>query len=170
DRDPVCSPDGEWLVFVDRSRKHTVMRLALAGGNAVKVVDTLAFADSFDLSPDAHWLVADVRQSTEPDEFDVWRVVDMTTGKVARDIRPVPRGARFPRFTPGNKAFAYVLHEQGVEKMFLQPLDGSAGHVMATFRNVDSMEDFRFSPDGRSIAVIRKHTAQDVVLIRQIGD
>jgi hypothetical protein len=41
---------------------------------------------------------------------------------------------------------------------------------MATFRNVDPMEDFRFSPDGRSIAVIRKHTTQDVVLIRQVND
>jgi DNA-binding winged helix-turn-helix (wHTH) protein/Tol biopolymer transport system component len=174
DWDPVCSPDGEWLVFTDRSKKCSVKRLALNGARARNVVEPLAFADSFDLSPNARWLVADVAQSTEtnlgPDETDVWRVVDMTSEKVARDIRPVPRGARFPRFTPDNKAFAYVSYEKGVEKLFLQPLDGSARHVMATFRNVDPMADFRFSPDGKSIAVIRKHTTQDVVLIRQVSD
>jgi Tol biopolymer transport system component len=180
DWDPVCSPDGEWLVFADRSQKNSVKRLAVGGGSAAAattvttVVDALAFADSFDLSPNGHWLVADVIQlavtSPQPAEFDVWRVVDMTTGKVARDIRPVPRGARFPRFTPDNKAFAYVLYEQGVEKFFLQPLDGSAGHVMATFRNAGRLEDFRFSPDGKSIAVIRQHNTQDVVLIRQVND
>jgi DNA-binding winged helix-turn-helix (wHTH) protein/Tol biopolymer transport system component len=180
DWDPICSPDGEWLVFADRSQKNSVKRLAVGGGSAAAattvttVVDALAFADSFDLSPNGHWLVADVIQlavtSPEPEEFDVWRVVDMTTGKVARDIRPVPRGARLPRFTQDNKAFAYVLYEQGVEKLFLQPLDGSPGHVMAAFHNVDRLEDFRFSPDGKSIAVIRKHNTQDVVLIRQVND
>jgi DNA-binding winged helix-turn-helix (wHTH) protein/Tol biopolymer transport system component len=174
DWDPVCSPDGKWMVFVDRSDKNTVKKLALGGASASSVVDTLAWADSFDLSANAHWLVADVRQVTEtslgPQELDVWRVMDMTTGNVVRDIQPVPRGARYPRFTPDNKAFAYALHEQGVEKLFLQPLDGSTGHFMAAFRNVDPMEDFRFSPDGKSIAVIRKHTTQDVVLIRQASN
>jgi DNA-binding winged helix-turn-helix (wHTH) protein/Tol biopolymer transport system component len=180
DWDPVCSPDGQWLLFADRSQKNAVKRLALDAGSAgnaatvTTVVDSLAFADDFDLSPNARWLVADVtkapRTDREPQYFEVWRVVDMTTQTVARDISPVPRGARFPRFTPDNKAFAYVLHEQGVEKLFLQPLDGSPGHFLATFRNVDPMEDFRFSPDGRSIAVVRKHTMQDVVLIRQVGD
>jgi DNA-binding winged helix-turn-helix (wHTH) protein/Tol biopolymer transport system component len=183
DWDPVCSPDGEWLVFADRSQKNSVKRLALGGGSAggtasatsvTTVVDALAFADSFDLSPNGHWLVADVIQlaltNPEPEEIDVWRVVDMTTGKAVRDIRPVPRGARFPRFTPDSKAFVYVLYEQGVERLFLQPLDGSAGHVMATFRNAGRLEDFRFSPDGKSIAVIRQHNSQDVVLIRQVND
>jgi DNA-binding winged helix-turn-helix (wHTH) protein/Tol biopolymer transport system component len=174
DWDPVCSPDGQTLVFADRSKTSAVKRFALGGGSPRSVVDKLAFADSFDLSLNGHWLVADVTQSTgtnlETDETDVWRVVDMSTEKVVRDIRPVPRSARFPRFTPDSKAFAYVLYDQGVEKLFLQPLDGSQGHVMATFPHVDPMEDFRFSTDGKSIAVIRKHTTQDVVLIRQIRE
>jgi DNA-binding winged helix-turn-helix (wHTH) protein/Tol biopolymer transport system component len=174
DWDPICSPDGKWLVFADRSGTNTVKRLELSDGSARDVLDTLAFADSFDLSPSARWLVADVTHSTaanlESQETDVWRVVDMNRERVVRDIRPTPRGARFPRFTPDNKAFAYVLREQGEEKLFLQPLDGSTGHFIATFRNVDPMEGFRFSPDGRSIAVIRKRTTQDVVLIRQMSD
>ena len=174
DWDPLCSPGGQWMVFVNRSDKNTVKKLSLSGGSASTVVDNLAWANSFDLSPDAHWLVADFSGLAETNlgwqESDAWRVVDMTTGKAARDIQPVPRGARYPRFTPDNKAFAYALHEQGAEKLFLQPLDGSPGHFIATFRNVDPMEDFRFSQDGKSIAVIRKHTTQDVVLIRQASN
>ena len=68
-------------------------------------------------------------------------------------------------FTPDGKAVAYSIRENGIDNLWLQPLDGSAGRQITAFDS-EQIFNFRWSPDGRSLCILRGHTDSDVVLIR----
>ena len=79
----------------------------------------------------------------------------------------VPRADITPpiAFTPDGKAVAYNFVENGVGNVWAQPLDGSPGHRLTNFTS-DQIRTFQFSPDGKSIAVVRQHIVSDAVLLR----
>jgi hypothetical protein len=69
-------------------------------------------------------------------------------------------------FTPDGKAVAYPIRENGVDNLWVQPLDGSRGRQITNFDS-EQILNFRWSPDGGSLCILRSHTDSDVVLIRE---
>ena len=57
------------------------------------------------------------------------------------------------------------MRENGVDNIWRQPLNGSAGKWETTFSS-EHIGQFRWSPDGKQLALVRGHTDSDVVLIR----
>jgi len=70
------------------------------------------------------------------------------------------------QFTPDGIAVAYPIRENGIDNLWVHPLDGSAGHQMTHF-NSDEIESFHWSPDGKSLALLRSHRNADVVLLQE---
>jgi eukaryotic-like serine/threonine-protein kinase len=70
------------------------------------------------------------------------------------------------QFTPGGKSLAYAIRENGVDNVWVQPLDGSAGHPITDFES-EQIWSFSLSPDGKSLAVLRGHYDSDVVLLQE---
>ena len=70
------------------------------------------------------------------------------------------------RFTPDGKSVAYVIREKGVDNLWLQPLNGSAGHPITDFKS-EQIWSFSLSTDGKSLAVLRGHYDSDVVLLQE---
>jgi eukaryotic-like serine/threonine-protein kinase len=70
------------------------------------------------------------------------------------------------QFTPGGKSLAYAIRENGVDNVWVQPLDGSAGHPITDFKS-EQIWSFTLSPDGKSLAVLRGHYDSDVVLLQE---
>jgi eukaryotic-like serine/threonine-protein kinase len=60
---------------------------------------------------------------------------------------------------------AYNIVENGVSNVWVQPFDGSPGHRLTNFTS-DRILSFRFSPDGKVLALVRIHRVSDVVLLR----
>jgi TolB protein len=85
-----------------------------------------------------------------------------------RMIVPDPRISGFPKFTPDGKAVVYEITENGVANLWLQPLDGSRGRQITNFQS-DQIAMFEFSPNGKTLGVLRSHTESDVVLLRDMG-
>ena len=56
-------------------------------------------------------------------------------------------------------------HENGTDNLWLQPLDGSHGRQITDFKS-DAIPSFRFSPNGKTIGVLRSHEETDAVLLR----
>ena len=67
--------------------------------------------------------------------------------------------------TPDGTAVAYPIRENGVDNVWVQPLNGSNGKRITAFDS-EQILNFRWSPDGRKLCVLRGHTDSDVVLIR----
>lgn len=62
---------------------------------------------------------------------------------------------------------AYVGRENGVDNVWVQPLDGSAGHQITDFKS-EQIWSFSSSPDGKTFAVLRGHyDFMTVVLLQE---
>jgi Tol biopolymer transport system component len=69
------------------------------------------------------------------------------------------------QFTPNGRELVYRVYDNGVGNLWAQRLDGGARRQL-TFFDADRVDDFAFSPDGRSIALLRGRVSKDVVLIK----
>lgn len=67
-------------------------------------------------------------------------------------------------FTPDGRALAFANEEKGVGNIRIQPLDGSKGRQITDFKS-DEIWGFRWSLDGKRLAVLRHHSNSDVILL-----
>jgi len=94
-------------------------------------------------------------------------LVDLVSGQPTRFLDADLRiSSLFPQFAPDGKAVVYSVREKGVDNLWYQSLDGSKGHQMTNFSS-EQIVGFAWSPDGKTLGVLRQHTESDVVLLRQ---
>jgi Tol biopolymer transport system component len=175
---PACSPDSKWAYYSDRNTDD-LMRVPIDGSSKPVVV------------PGAHVphsIVADTHVAISPDGKYLAVVISLTpsAGSTASGqriavtpldagpqpqthlIEPDPRLRGGLNFTPDGKAFVYAIRVNGVENLWLQPLDGSPGHQLTSFPS-QLIGVYHWSPDGKSIGMVRFQTESDVVLLRDTG-
>jgi len=176
DRGPVCSPDEKWAYYWDHSLQQ-LWRVPLDGSGkpealpASVVPRTIPVGSALGPSPDGKLLAYVLSTLPTPDDpYPQYKVALLELS--SRDSRPriVDADERISSgglsFTPDGKSVAYPIRENGVDNLWLQPLDGSAGRMITQFDS-EQIFDFRWSPDGRSLCLLRGHSDSDVVLIRE---
>jgi serine/threonine protein kinase len=158
--DPLCSPDGQWVYYVDYGDNQSLKRVSIDGGSPETILPTAQGASG--ISPDGKSIVSlEVR---ELDHRLVLNIYSLDEKKVAyHDIDP--RASRPLAYSPDGKSVAYAVREKGVGNLWMQPLDGSAPHQLTHFTS-ERIEKFRFSKDGTKIAMQRGHNESDAVLLR----
>jgi hypothetical protein len=67
---------------------------------------------------------------------------------------------------PNMNAVSYLISENGGSNLWLQPLDGSPGRQI-THLSSEQISSYAWSPDGKSIALIRREDVADVVLLKE---
>jgi eukaryotic-like serine/threonine-protein kinase len=178
DTSPACSPDGKWAYYVDSLR--TLMRVPVEGGQAEVVPGSKGpnfhrLLGSVDFSPDGRHLalIADTFDPVTNRVHGKVAIMDLdsASGSVPRLVDSDPRVAAGSiytggaRFSPDGKSVVYVIRE-GAGNLWMQPLDGSPGHQITNFTS-DQITGFRWSPDGKTLAVMRVHNTSDVVVLRE---
>jgi serine/threonine protein kinase len=167
----LCSPDGEWVYYYNIDTSQT-LRVPIDGGNPEEVPGTAGLFGStgLGLSSDGK-LLAFFMPSKHP---------KATVGKIAlvpldagpkpqvKFLDPDPRFRKSPKFTPDGKALVYVIRERGTDNLWLQPFDGSPGRQVTNFQG-DAIQYYLFSPDRKTLGVMRTHIESDVVLLRDTG-
>jgi eukaryotic-like serine/threonine-protein kinase len=174
----VCSPDGKWAYYFDQSAGR-ISRALLDGSGKAEAVPGSAVPNSFvaggglGLSGDGK-VLAYLVEVVDP-------VTQNGKQKVALlDLSSADHGAAAPRlldadprvtrggvqFTPDGKSVAYAVHENGVDNIWIQPLDGSPGRQITNFTS-EQITSFHWSADGKSLGVLRNHSESDVVLLQE---
>jgi len=120
------------------------------------------------LSPDGRLLAYRVEDDAETNApLEKVALLDLAS---ATSVRLLPVDSRISgpilQFTPDGKALAYTILENGVDNIWVQPLDGSPGRKISDF-NAERIRDFHWSPDGKNLGVLRVHTDSDVVLLQE---
>jgi Tol biopolymer transport system component len=69
---------------------------------------------------------------------------------------------------PDQKAVVYVIRQKGTDNLWRQPLDGSQGRQITNFQG-DAIQSYVFSPDGKTLGIMRTHGESDVVLLHNTG-
>ena len=80
-------------------------------------------------------------------------------------LEPNAHIAAGPRFAPDGKSVVYAVRENGVSNLWQQPLDGGPGRQISNFTKQEFINWWYFSPDGKSLGLIRSHTESDAVLL-----
>jgi eukaryotic-like serine/threonine-protein kinase len=176
DRLPLCSPDRKWVYYWDFDG-FAIKRVPFDGG-AAEVIPGSMVTNGFlngtglNFSPDGRWLVSVATVTNmatqEPSHSIALIDVESKTQSSTRFLN-AHQNVTYPSgFTPGGKAVAYRIIENGVHNIWVQPLDGSPGHQLTHF-TTDRIRSFTWSPDGKTIGIVRSHTEANVVLLRDTG-
>jgi serine/threonine protein kinase len=176
DRSPVCSPDEKWGYYWDRSLRQ-LWRVSLDASGKPEALPgsavprTIPLGNGLGISPDGKLLTYVLSTVPTPDDpYPQYKVALLELS--SRESRPrlVDADERISSgglsFTPDGKAIAYPIRESGVDNLWVQPLDGSSGRKITQFDS-EQIFNFRWSPDGRTLCILRGHSDSDVVLIRE---
>jgi Tol biopolymer transport system component len=168
----VCSPDEKWVYYRHREVSQ-IWRVPLDGSGKPEAVPGSLVPNSFPsggmgISSDGKVLGY------------ILEIVDAATQRGQEKLALLDLGSSAPRllnadsrvaggglaFTPDGKGVAYPIHENGVDNIWIQPLDGSPGHQITHFTS-ERIESFHWSPDGKTLGVLRSHSESDVVLLQE---
>ncbi len=177
---PTCSPDGKWVYYYVGSTNR-FKRVSIDGGKpedvpGVAIPGAIVGSPYFDVSPDGKTLTflatISPRPGAEPQQKVVLLSLDAGPQPARHILDPNPLISNPPSFSPDGKAVVYAIRENGVENMWLQPIAGAGpgggGHRITNFA-ADGFSWYAFSPDGKTLAVLRNHPESDVVLLRDSG-
>jgi len=164
DVNPLCSQDGKWVYFMERGGEQKLVRVPIDGGTP-QVISESPMSGAFDLSPDGK-LAAFPTIKHSGEHKEMLAVVETEGSKAARQVEFERSRFGLLHFSRDGKAVVYPVRENGVDNLWLQPVDGSKGKQITNF-TAEHIFDFHWSFDGKQLALVRGHTDSDVVLIRQ---
>lgn len=162
---PVCSRDSQWVYFMQQQDESTLARVPIDGGASQNISRLPIDASQFDISSDGKLAVFGTVQHTG-EHKEKLAVVDIATGQ-AKMLEFDHNRFGLLRFSPDGKAVVYPARENGVDNLWLQPLDGSKGRQITDFTS-ERIYDFHWSFDGKQLGIVRGHNDADVVLIRDV--
>jgi serine/threonine protein kinase len=164
DVNPVCSRDGKWVFFLEQGGEPKLVKVPIEGGTE-QVISEAANSGSFDISPDG-MLAAFPTLQHSGEHKEMLAIADTNASKVAKVVAFEHPRFGLLHFSRDGKGVVYPVRENGVDNLWLQPLDGSKGRQLTAFTS-EHIYDFHWSFDGKQLALIRGHTDADVVLLRE---
>jgi Tol biopolymer transport system component/predicted Ser/Thr protein kinase len=163
--EPACSPDGEWIAYVSNDAgPRELFKISVDGGAAQKLSSLDSYHPTF--SPDGKLVAFNIAQGESPQSFRLKIVaIPADGGTPLYTFASDPRLRSRIHFTPDGKALAWPIFDGVAGNIWTQPLAGGAAKQLTQFP-LESIADFSFSPDGKSLALLRGHVTRDVVLIK----
>ena len=158
---PAISADGKWIVFTRLAGgKYILMKVSSEGGPASQLTDYGSRGPS--ISPDGKWIACEY--FPEANQRTGLAVIAFVGGQPAK-IFPLPNTFQPPlRWTPDGRAVSFDNIVNGVDNIWLQPVEGGPPQPVTHF---DSGKIFYFdwSRDGR-LALSRGSEPSDAILIK----
>jgi len=163
DQQPRCSPDSKTVYYVNNTARQ-YMKVSIDGGKPEQLTKVLAESQSgYDVARDGKTLALGTY------DFKAQRpnisLVDANSGQILKTIEYDSRHVGRLRFSPDGKGVVYPIRDKGVDNLWLQPLDGSAGHQTTNFTSL-KIYSYQSSPKGKSLALVSGDTPSDLVLIQ----
>ena len=176
--DPVCSPDGKWVYYVDATKPQP-MRVTLDGGQSEPVPGSAV--------PGGYYAWGNIALSSKDDRLMYLAKVKTPGSQMVRlkavivrldagtdgapQVLEVDQRIDYPpQFTPDGSAIAYPIQdgsvENGGDNLWLQPLDGSPRRRITNFPS-DHTRVFYWSRDGKTLGILRTRIDSDIVLLRE---
>lgn len=161
---PVCSPDGKSVYYIDGAAGN-IMKVSVNGGKPEVIPGTSDFVSGASLSPNGKQLAFSSETGTGGVKVHLISV-DGNSKAAGKTLIPNPRISATPAFTPDGKALCYRITENGVANLWIQPLDGSPGRQLTHFA-AGSFTSFHWSPDGKTLGILRTSEQSDIVIFRE---
>jgi Tol biopolymer transport system component len=169
---PVCAANSNWVFYWGGVKQ--LSRVPLDGSGKPEPIPGSSVEGAFlagrgiGISPDEKTLayVVALTNITGPISTDKIALLDVATLHSPRMFDANPRISKGVQFTPDGKSVAYPVKENGVDNVWVQPIDGTPGRQITHF-NSEQILSFHWSPDGKKLGILRGHTDSDVVLLQE---
>lgn len=160
DNFPLCAPDSKSVFYLQGTH---VMQVPIDGGTP-RTVSDLQVEGFFDVSPDGRAVgFATIDHAVGHEER--LALISIDTGQLMKKIEFQKPRMGLVHFSRDGKSMVYPVRENNADNLWQQPLDGSAGRQLTSFKS-EHIWDYHWSPDGSKLAIVRGHEDSDVVLIR----
>jgi len=185
DREPVCSPDQKWAYYRGTGTGNEVIHRVMLDGSAapeplpgsinfrgyilmatINVPLRSSQTIEMSISSNGKVLAYAADQVTTAETTESIALLNLESPTSPRMLTAHAHRSGGVQFTPDGKAVAYPIRENGVDNLWVQPLDSSAGHQITHFTS-DQINAFHWSPDGKNLALLRSHSESDVVLLQE---
>jgi eukaryotic-like serine/threonine-protein kinase len=165
DEPAMCSPDGKWLVYAGfDSGKFLAKKVSVDGGPSTNLSEALLTCGCVNISPDGKNIAFQTQPTTGG--AIIIKILDFETLQPVKVIERDPRAGGEIRYSSDGKTIGYPIRENGLYALWVSPVDGSRGHRVTEFEP-DRIADFHWSPDNKTLGLLRAHNDSDVVLLRQ---
>jgi serine/threonine protein kinase/Tol biopolymer transport system component len=168
---PVCAANSNWVYYWPGVKE--LSRVPLDGSGKPEAIPGSSVEGAFlagrgiGISPDGKTVAYVVALSNTPGPSeDKIALLDVATLRSPRMLDANPRISKGVQFTPDGKSVAYPVKKNGVDNVWVQPIDGTPGHQITHF-NSEQILSFHWSPDGKKLGILRGHTDSDVVLLQE---
>jgi DNA-binding winged helix-turn-helix (wHTH) protein/Tol biopolymer transport system component len=165
---PTFSADGRWVVFTRWADQVALWKVAIDGGEAVKLTNVSGSLTSPAISPDGNVVACiwDKNDRRFPPEI---AMVPIDGGDITKTFAvnfglSQGAGKKGLQWTPDGQTISYVAHDQGVSNIWRQPIDGGPPFQVTSFES-GRIFNFASSPDGKHLAVSKGTYDRDIVLI-----
>jgi serine/threonine protein kinase/Tol biopolymer transport system component len=159
---PIVAPDGTRVFYISaKSGLQSPWVATLPGGTPRQFAELQVSALGAEVSPDGRLVTF---QATGAPETHLM-ILPVGGGTPVRQL-PVPPGFGARHWTPDGRGLAYV-DASGMNVLVL-PLDGGPPRPLTDFTDHQIL-DFRWSPDGKQLAVTRAISTSDIVLLKGVG-
>ena len=172
---PACSSDGKWVYYAEAGKSITLERVPLDGGpseHAPGTADWVSFGADYGIgiSRDGKWLATtySVLKGEVSNEDLAVANLDQSADSPMRHFAPDRQIVGLVNITPDGRYVSYVIEDHGAASVWAQPLDGGPGHAISD-ASADVIVAYAWSPDGKILAIERRHMESDAVLLRDSG-
>jgi Tol biopolymer transport system component len=163
EREPACDAAGEWVWYLGQAADGSsrVFKMPISGGAAVQVSDRVAISEPMISADGEHIAFQSPGKNGRIVAVNIVHGVESKSDlELAETFEPTNRLARW---IPGQVAVAFVDIRTGVENLWVkQPAAGAPEKQLTHFTSGDFF-DFRYSSDGKYIAMARGSNKSDAV-------
>ncbi len=168
-RVPFCSPDSQKAYVSIRERAQgssptTLWSIPLSGGAPHQELNGFSSTNSFILSPDAKFAMAE--SIGDLTQFAA-QIIDLNTGQIVHRLQQDMSALGMLSFSPDGKALVRKVVSNGGNALQYQPIDGSPTHLLIG-PTPEDLNAFRWSPSGNLLGVLQLRKSSDVVLIKDL--
>ena len=161
---PVCSPDGQYIFFVSVIKPYTILRLPVAGGNALELAKSPGYdiLGRLGISPDGK-LLAYIDDQAWPAVGTKLVVIPMEGGLQLRSYE-LPSDVSSLCWSPDGRWLQYLLTRNGATNIWEQSLAGGEPRQLTKFTS-GQIFDFNWTADGKQLLLASGNISSDVVLL-----
>jgi Tol biopolymer transport system component len=161
--EPACDAAGDWVWYLGQGSGGSsyIFKMPISGGAAVQVSDRVAISGPMISSDGQHIAFQSTGKNGRIVAVNIEAGVESKSDlELAETFEPE---RRFARWIPGQVAVAFVDIRTGVQNLWTkQPIAGAPEKQLTHFTSGEFF-DFRYSPDGKFIAMARGSSKTDAV-------
>jgi Tol biopolymer transport system component len=164
---PACSPDGQFVFYVNFDQPQKIWRVPVGGGTSIEIAQILGdgICGRLSVSPDGRFLVYPDDQYTGVQAPGWSLMVISANGSQPVKTFKVPGGIGDAHWSPDGKALQYLLTRNGATNLWEQSLSGGEPKQLTKFTS-GLIFDFNWSSDHTKLLLSRGSISRDVILLR----